>query len=244
MDNRVMLTGIVLSSMPVGEYDKRITILTKEQGRISAFVRGARRPKSPLLAAGNPLSFGTFEAYRGRDSYTISKCEIENYFDTIRTDVEAVWLATYFLEVCDFFGQEGMDETERLKLLYTALRALEKKQMPPELVRVVFELKTMALNGDEPNVFECLDCGKTEDIGFFSMNKRGCVCREHFTKEGGEALKESVLFSMQFIIASPPEKLFSFTLKEEAFSQLKDIVLRYRRRYMDHVFKSERFLEN
>ena len=239
-----MLTGIVLSSMPVGEYDKRITVLTKEQGRISAFVRGARRPKSPLLAAGNPLSFGTFEAYRGRDSYTISKCDIENYFDTIRTDVEAVWLATYFLEVCDFYGQEGMDETERLKLLYTALRALEKKQMPPELVRVVFDLKTMAINGDEPNVFECLDCGETEDIGYFSMNKRGCVCAKHFKEEGGEALKESVLFTMQFIISSAPEKLFSFTLGETAFIQLRDIVLRYRRRYMDHVFKSERFLEN
>ena len=74
MDNRVMLTGIVLSSQPVGEYDKRITILSKEEGKISAFVRGARRPKSPLLAAGNPLSFGKFEAYRGRDSFTISKC--------------------------------------------------------------------------------------------------------------------------------------------------------------------------
>ena len=116
--------------------------------------------------------------------------------------------------------------------------------MPAELVRVVFELKTMALNGDEPNVFECLDCGKTEDIGFFSMNKRGCVCREHFQKEGGEALKESVLFTMQFIISAQPEKLFSFTLGDEAFSQLRDIVLKYRRRYMDHVFKSERFLEN
>ncbi len=239
----MMLTGIVLSSMPVGEYDKRITILTKEQGRISAFVRGARRPKSPLLAAGNPLSFGTFEAYRGRDSYTISKCEIENYFDTIRTDVEAVWLATYFLEVCDFYGQEGMDETGRLKLLYTALRALEKKQMSPELIRVVFELKTMALNGDEPNVFECLDCGETEDIGYFSMNKRGCVCGKHYRKEGGEALRESVLFTMQFIISAPPERLFSFNLGEDAFSQLRDIILKYRRRYMDHVFKSERFLE-
>jgi DNA repair protein RecO (recombination protein O) len=76
------------------------------------------------------------------------------------------------------------------------------------------------------------------------MNKRGCVCKEHFDKDGGEVLKESVLFAMQFIIASPPEKLFSFTLKEEALEQLKDIVLRYRRRYMAHVFKSERFLEN
>ena len=244
MDNRVLLTGIVLTSMPVGEYDKRITLLTKEQGRITAFVRGARRPKSPLLAAGNPLSFGTFEAYRGRDSYSISKSDIENYFDTLRTDIDGVWYASYFLEIADYYGREGMDETERLKLLYVALRALEKKQMPVELIKVIYELKTMTINGDEPNVFQCLNCGKTENIDYFSMNKRGCVCKDCYDKEGGEALKQSVLYTMQYIVTTPCEKLFSFTLSEEAFEQLRDLVLRYRRRYMDHMFKSERFLEN
>ncbi|MCR5546229.1 MAG: DNA repair protein RecO, partial [Lachnospiraceae bacterium] len=114
---------MVLTAMPVGEYDKRITLLSKEQGRITAFVRGARRPKSPLLAAGNPLSFGTFEAFRGRDSYTISKSDIENYFDSLRTDIDGIWYATYFLEIADYYGREGVDETERLKLLYMALRA-------------------------------------------------------------------------------------------------------------------------
>ena len=244
MDNRVFLTGIVLTSMPVGEYDKRITLLSKEQGRISAFVRGARRPKSPLLAAGNPLSFGTFEAFRGRDSYTISKSDIENYFDTLRTDIDGVWYASYFLEIADYYGQEGVDETERLKLLYAALRALEKKQMDPGFVKLVYELKTMTINGDEPNVFQCMDCGKQEDILYFSMNKRGCVCGDCYAKEGGEALKQSVLYTLQYVITTPPEKLFSFTLGEEAYVQLREIITRYRRRYMDHLFKSERFLEN
>lgn len=244
MENRVFLTGIVLTAMPVGEYDKRITLLSREQGRITAFVRGARRPKSPLLAAGNPLSFGTFEAYRGRDSYTISKSDIENYFDTLRTDIDAVWYASYFLEIADYYGREGADETERLKLLYAALRALEKKQMSAGLIKLVYELKTMTINGDEPNVFQCLSCGKQEDILYFSMNKRGCVCRKCYEKDGGEVLKQSVLYSMQYIITTPCEKLFSFTLGEEAYTQLRDLLTRYRRRYMDHVFKSERFLEN
>ena len=53
-----------------------------------------------------------------------------------------------------------------------------------------------------------------------------------------------VMEAAGYKIYTPPEKLFSFTLGEEAYVQLREIITRYRRRYMDHLFKSERFLEN
>ena len=124
------MTGMILSVAPIGEYDKRVVILTKEKGKISAFAKGARRPNSPLAGACTPCNFGKFMLYEGRNSNTLQSAEIENYFAELRTDVEAAYYAFYFLEFADFYTREANDEREMLKLLYQTMRVLTKKIIP------------------------------------------------------------------------------------------------------------------
>ena len=163
MIGTLTVNGMVLSAMPMGEYDKRLTILTVERGKINAFARGARKPNSPLLACSQPFSYGEFTAYAGRDSYTVSGAQVSNYFPGLKEDLARLYLGMYFCEFADYFTREGNDEREVLKLLYQSLRALESKKFPLPLVRRVFELKLISIEGEAPQVSACAVCGKKDE---------------------------------------------------------------------------------
>lgn len=244
MSDRVELTGMVISAIPVGEYDKRIVLLTKERGKISGFAKGARRQNSPLLAAAKPFSFGTFECFEGRSSYNIYQAQITNYFEKLSTDFESAYYGMYFLEFADYYARENNDEREMLKLLYVALRALENPRLNRTLIRYVFELKAMVINGEYPQCFCCVNCGSQEELVGFSYEKHGAVCRECIYEVRGEKIHGSTLFTMQYVISSTVEKLYTFTVTEEVLSEFGRIMERFRRMHVDKSFKTLEIIES
>ena len=148
MREQISVTGMVLMAAPVGEYDRRLVILTRGRGKITAFARGVRRPGNQLMAAAAPFVFGKFLLYEGRDAYTLVGAEVENYFREIAGDMEAACYGSYFLEMADYYGRENIDATETLRLLYQSLRALLKPSVPNRLVKPAYELKLMEINGE------------------------------------------------------------------------------------------------
>lgn len=244
MSQLITVTGMILSASPIGEYDKRVVILTKEKGKLSAFARGARRPNSPLSGTTAPCSFGTFVLYEGRSSNTMHSADISEYFAQFRTDVEAAYYAFYFLEFADYYTREANDEREMLKLLYQTLRVLTRRVIPLPLIRYIFELKAMSVNGEGPQVFQCVSCGSKERSCVFSVKKGGLVCSEcDRDVSDGMKLNTSTLYAMQYVVGAPIEKLYTFTLSDEVLKEFGKVMERYLDVYVDRHFKSLEILE-
>ena len=239
------VTGMIISDMPIGDYDKRILILTKELGKISAFARGARKPNSPLIAGTRPFSFGKFSIYQGKGSYTVNSIEISNYFPEISQNFEGAYYGFYLLELADYFGREFVDGEETLKLLYQSLRALINKNIDNRLVRCIYELKIFQINGVYPIVSECVECGGKEELSVFSQSNQGVLCIECRSKAiDGKLLNTSTLYTMQYILSSPVEKLFTFKVSDIVLGELSDIMKNYLKQHLDKKLKSLEILEN
>lgn len=240
------VTGMVLSAQSVGEYDKRIVILTREKGKISAFARGARRPGNSQMAGSRPFSFGEFDLFEGRSSYTVEAMRIKNYFEELASDLEGAMYGCYFLEFADYYARENVDGSEMLKLLYQSFRALLKPALPNELVRRIFELKLMTVNGEYPNVFSCMSCNtENESFHYFDFEKNGFICDKCISNlPFAITIMEATAYTMQYIITSTIEKLYTFTVKDEVLKELGHIVDEELKRFVDRKMNSLEILKD
>ena len=240
--------GMVLSAATIGEYDKRIVLLTRERGRISAFARGARRPRSPLSASTEPFTFGEFYIYHGRDSYSVEQVEVKNFFPELRKDLDVLYMAFYFCEVADYFTRENLDAREVLKLLYQSLRALKVPSLNRGLVKTIFEFKMIAVNGEAPRLFACIGCGKKEELFYFHEQQAGILCEDCYQKaphggRGAVKIMGTTTYILQRILAAPVEKLYTFSVKEAVQKELDQVVKRYFSTRVDRRFQTIEFME-
>ena len=209
MADELQVRGMVLSAAPSGEYDRRIVLLTKERGKITAFAHGARKPTSSMLAATNPFAFGTFYVYEGKNAYTLVKADITQYFRDLLQDSTTACYAVYFLEVADYYSRENLDAAGLLNLLYITLRALSRPNLPRELIRVVFEIRSMVIEGEYPQ-----DLAQDPSVG------------------------EAVRCAIAYAVMSPLGRLYNFKLEPEALQELIHVQELQRRRAWPREFKS------
>ncbi len=247
MYNKINVTGMVIAAMPVGEYDRRITILTMERGKISAFARGARKPTGALLACSQQFAFGEFVLYEGRDSYNLEGADIKTYFGDIRNDMNGIYYGMYMCEFALYMSRENVQPGQILNLMYVSMRALEKARMPKKLVRRVFEMRYLTEDGEMPEVYSCLLCHREdlleEERILFDAEKGGVVCDACNLKHTGLPISRSALYALQYIVSAPLERLFSFNVKETVLEELDRVVATWVSTRVGHKMKTEEMLD-
>ena len=216
--NEIITSGIVLSTMPIGEYDRRVEILSSELGRITAFARGARKPGSPLVSVTRVFAFGKFTVYQGKSSYSLNSAVISNYFEELSKDFDLTCYGFYFLELAQYFSRENLEALELLKLLYYSLTALKSGRINHKLVKSIYELKILAINGLCPTLNR-LTTG-TGVYAFASDLSKGCQK------------------AFQFVTESSIEKLFSFLLTENVQAEFEMVVSHLIEQSVDKKMKS------
>ena len=150
--------------------------------------------------------------FEGREAYNLQSAEISQYFEELALDIEGACYGQYFLEFGDYYSRENLDGTAMLLLIYQSLRALLKTSIPNPLVRLVFELKAMVLNGE-------------------------------YTEHPPKKVSDSANYTWEFVVASPIEKLYTFTVTEEVLREFRQCVEINKSRYVDREFHSLEILK-
>lgn len=247
MRDTVTVTGMIVQSSPIKEFDRRVELLTKEAGRISAFARGARRPNSLLCACTVLFTFGEFQLYEGRDSYTLTAGSIKNQFAALAEDYDALCYCSYFAEMARYFTRENLEAPQELLLMYVTMRAVMAGKQPLPLIRMVYELRMMQIQGEMLELFQCLNCGAVGAQTVY-LSAGGLVCDSCVEQDAGLRqstpihLSGDALYTIQYILTAELEGLFAFQISDTVFQELDNFRTRYLKRYLPHRFSTLDFI--
>ncbi len=247
MSDLSTVTGIVLTVYPVGENDRRLTILTKERGKMQVFARGSRKVNNSLHAAAQPLVAGEFQVADTRNYVYLNSAEIRDYYPHIKEDLDLIYYSTYFAELAEYFTMEGQDERNILNLLSVTFSAMKKKLVGLPLIRRIFECKILQFSGMGIECFRCLSCGREEDLHSISFRAGGVFCdhcKPRLTLPDLRDLETSVLYVLRYVMSVPLTRLYSFDLTEPVFTEFAWIVKRFMEEHVPHKFRSEAMLND
>ena len=259
MKEAVEVKGMVLSALPYREYDKRMTLLTCEHGKITVFATGARRPSSQMAAATQPFVMGTFSLFPGRGTYNLKSFTPGYYFEEMSRDIENTVYGSYFLELASYYAKEEEDGTAALNLLYVTFRSLLRGMPGRDAVRRIFELRMAYENGFFPGTLHCSGCGRplceTENgEAFYLPWEHGIYCPDCMQKrkeeylrrlkeEGGVHQREvrlssDVLKTMNFIMTGSLKELYFPEYDSSVLVKIGEVMEQFREGMGKTHFKS------
>ena len=178
--------------------------------------------------------------YEGRDSYILKQANITHFFEEVIKNYNAICYACYFAELAEYYARENLDATDMINLLYVTLKALAKAVIPYSLIKCIYELKIIAINGECTDLFTCKGCKEEKhNIVGYAKDLQGVLCADcKAARIDLLPLSPSTVYALQYIVTSPMDKLYTFKLNDNCMKELSEVVRVIRNSTIDKVFKS------
>ena len=176
--NSFSTSALVLRRAEWRDYDRMVTLITPEYGRMEAVARGCRKPRSPLINAAEPFTCGEYQILRVHDRNTISQCRITDDFFALRSDYDRLTHGAYWLRLLEEVVVEGEPCEALFQMTLRALTYLTHSDLPPSLLTAMFEMQLWRMTGFAPNMEECVVCRAPASGATlrFDARRGGCVC--------------------------------------------------------------------
>ena len=230
--------GIVLAQHNMSDDDAMITILTPNLGKIGCAARGVRRPKSALMAGTQFLCFGDFIIYKGINSYSINSCEPIEIFYNIRLDIDKLKYATEITKITSAVTDENENCYNILQLLLNTIYVISETDRDLDFLLSIFKLRLLSIIGFRPTIEKCCNCGKKENLMYFSLKDGGLKCVDcGRIDKGAIEISEGTIKAIKYIIWAEPKKIYSFNISDENKKQLKLLTKLYLDKCLDEVFE-------
>ena len=155
-----------------------LTLYTREQGKLRAVAKGARKIRSHKAGHLEPFTHITLQLARTRDIPIITQVETIDPYLPVREDLTRTGYASYVLELLDRFTYE--EEGGNLKLFHLLTETLGRLCGPGEVWTIVryYEMRLLDFLGFRPQLFECANCREAiQPVDqFFSPSAGGVIC--------------------------------------------------------------------
>lgn len=239
------IRAIVLRVTDYNDRDALLTLLSRDHGKLTVKARGLRRKNSPLIAPCQLLAYGEFTLFEYRGMYTVNEAHSIELFRDLRRDLTKLSLGTYFAQVTELISQEDIPNPELQSVLLNSLYALSQMQLPENLVKAAFEMRTACLAGYTPDLTGCHSCGD-ENADRFDLSAGQLECLSCRAGEGGirVPVNAGILHALRYLCFCDAKKLFSFTLGNENLEKLSALTEAYLTTQLERGFSTLDFYKS
>lgn len=224
----------------VGENDRLLTLLTKNNGIIKAFASNAKKITNKYYAATSVFCFSDFTLRDVKGSYRVSDAVLKHSFFRLSYDVKALSLCQYFCELAETLSPPDSDSESMLRLLLNTFHFILNKTKPLPILKAIFELRSLSISGYMPDLVGCLECGEFDSSQMYFFVEDGVLrckrCKEE--NDLGYYLDATLISAMRYIVYSDFEKLFSFEIPIEKAERLSKITEKFTTAQTEKKFRT------